>query len=195
MKQLQGLFDLFNRRLQIDDVQDFDTRCDRSLQAASEIPTEMVLEGLYKSNLLDSVQRANLMSAVRARPSLRTGHKTKRCTKKDAPAEQHGTWRSVSVSSNVRILLRFTLLLKPGQRQRPLQILQRNENEWLTPEHQCTWLMLTRNGDSAEIREPHNCGNGQRWSANNWGSTSIRSRSWSLRDGAHTRWHACRFYH
>ena len=40
MKQLQGLSDLFNRRLQNDDVQDFDTRWDRSLLAASEIPTE-----------------------------------------------------------------------------------------------------------------------------------------------------------
>ena len=34
--------------------------------------------------------------------------------------------------------LRFILLLKPGQRRRPLQNLQRNEHSWLTPEHQCT---------------------------------------------------------
>ena len=39
-----------------DDVQDFDTRRDQALLAASEIPTEMVLEGLYQSKLQDSVQ-------------------------------------------------------------------------------------------------------------------------------------------
>ena len=42
---VQGLSDLFNIRLQNDDVQDFDTRWDQALLAASEIPTEMVLEG------------------------------------------------------------------------------------------------------------------------------------------------------
>ena len=52
----QGLSGLFNVRLQHDDVQDFDTRWDQALLSASEIPTEMVLEGLYKSKLQDSVQ-------------------------------------------------------------------------------------------------------------------------------------------
>ena len=46
---VQGLSDLFNIRLQDDDVQDFDTRWDQVLLASSEIPTEMVLEGLHKS--------------------------------------------------------------------------------------------------------------------------------------------------
>ena len=41
---VQGLSDLFNIRLENDDVQDFDTRWDQALLAASEIPTEMVLE-------------------------------------------------------------------------------------------------------------------------------------------------------
>ena len=48
---VQGLSDLFNIRLQNDDVQEFDTRWDQALLAASEIPTEMVLEGLFKSKL------------------------------------------------------------------------------------------------------------------------------------------------
>ena len=39
----------------------------------------------------------------------------------------------------IRIKLRVTLLLKPGQRQRPPQHLQRNENSRLTREHQCIW--------------------------------------------------------
>ena len=37
--------------LQNDDVQDFDTRLDQVLLAASEIFTEMVMEGLYKLKL------------------------------------------------------------------------------------------------------------------------------------------------
>ena len=37
--------------------------------------------------------------------------------------------------SNMRTKLRFTFLLKPGQRWRPLQNLQRKENSWLIPEH------------------------------------------------------------
>ena len=53
---VQGLSDLFNIRLQNDDVQDFDVRWDQALLSASETPTEMVLEGLYKSKLQDSVQ-------------------------------------------------------------------------------------------------------------------------------------------
>ena len=43
------------KRLQNDDVQDLDTRWDQSLLAANEIPTEMVLEGSYKSKLQVSV--------------------------------------------------------------------------------------------------------------------------------------------
>ena len=48
--------DLFNVRLQNDDVQDFDVRWDQALLPASEIPTEMALEGLYESKFQDSVQ-------------------------------------------------------------------------------------------------------------------------------------------
>ena len=42
---VQGLSDLFLKRLQKDDVHDFDTRWDQALVAASEIPAEMVLKG------------------------------------------------------------------------------------------------------------------------------------------------------
>ena len=58
----QDLSDLFNVRLQNDDVQDFDTRWDQALLSASEVPTEMVLEGLYKSKLQDSVQRQTTLA-------------------------------------------------------------------------------------------------------------------------------------
>ena len=59
---MQGLSDLFKKRLQDDDVQDFDTRWDQALFAASEIPTEKVLEGLYKSKLQDSVQLQTVLA-------------------------------------------------------------------------------------------------------------------------------------
>ena len=58
----QGLSDLFNIRLQNDDVQDFDVRWDQALLSASETPTEMILEGLYKSKLQDSVQLQTVLA-------------------------------------------------------------------------------------------------------------------------------------
>ena len=42
---VQGLSDVFNMRLQ-NDVQDCDARWDQAQKSASEIPTEMILEGL-----------------------------------------------------------------------------------------------------------------------------------------------------
>ena len=53
---VQGLPDVFKMRLQNDHVQDIDTRWDQALSVASEIHTEMVLGGLYKSKLQDSVR-------------------------------------------------------------------------------------------------------------------------------------------
>ena len=47
---------MFSFRLQNDDVPDFDTRWDQALPAVSEIHTDIVREGLYKSKLQDSVQ-------------------------------------------------------------------------------------------------------------------------------------------
>ena len=46
---VQGLSDLFKKRLQDDDVHDVDTRWDQALLSASENPTDVILEGLYKS--------------------------------------------------------------------------------------------------------------------------------------------------
>ena len=59
---IQGLSDLFNFRLQNDDVQHFDTRWDKALLAASEMPTDMDLEGLYRSKLQDSVQLQTVLA-------------------------------------------------------------------------------------------------------------------------------------
>ena len=59
---VQGPSDLFSIRSQNDDVQDFDTRWDQALSGASEIPTVMVLEGLYKSKVQDSVQQQTILA-------------------------------------------------------------------------------------------------------------------------------------
>ena len=43
---VQRLSDLFSIRLQNDDVQDFDVRWDHALLSASEMPSDVILEGL-----------------------------------------------------------------------------------------------------------------------------------------------------
>ena len=53
---VQGLSDLFNIRLQNDDIQDFDVQWDQALLSTSDMPCDDILEGLYKSKLQDSVQ-------------------------------------------------------------------------------------------------------------------------------------------
>ena len=60
---VQGLSDLFNARLQNDDGSGFRYKMgSSSVLVASEIPTEMVLEGAFKSKLQDSVQLQTLLS-------------------------------------------------------------------------------------------------------------------------------------
>ena len=58
----QGPSDLFSIQVQNDDVQDFDVRWDQALLSTSETPTEMVLEGLYKSKLQESVQLETVLA-------------------------------------------------------------------------------------------------------------------------------------
>ena len=53
---VQGLSDLFNFRLQNDDVQDFDVRWDQARLSASDMLSVVILQGLCKSKLQDSVQ-------------------------------------------------------------------------------------------------------------------------------------------
>ena len=94
------------------------------------------------------------------------------------------------------VKLRFTVPLKPRQCRRPIQKLHRNENSWLTPEHQCTcWterIWAQKNWRLCGDPEPPQWGgNGQWRSANNRKSTRTCLRSWSLRDSASTRRHAC----
>ena len=53
---VQRLPTLFALSLLNDDVQDFDVRWDHALLSVSEMPSDMILEGLYKSKLETSVQ-------------------------------------------------------------------------------------------------------------------------------------------
>ena len=53
---VQGLSDLFTISLQNDDVQGFDVKWDEALLSASEMSSDTILEGSYKSKLQNSVQ-------------------------------------------------------------------------------------------------------------------------------------------
>ena len=53
---VQGFSDLFSMTFQNDDVQDFDVKWDHALLSVSEMPSDAILEGLYKSKLQNSAQ-------------------------------------------------------------------------------------------------------------------------------------------
>ena len=55
-EEVPGLSDLFRKRLQIDDLQDFDVRWNQALVSARDMPSDTILEGLCKSKLQDSAQ-------------------------------------------------------------------------------------------------------------------------------------------
>ena len=59
---VQGLSDSFSIRLQNDDVQDFDVPWDQALLSASDMSSDVILEGLYKSKLQDSVQLQTVLA-------------------------------------------------------------------------------------------------------------------------------------
>ena len=59
---VQGLSHLFKFRLLNDDVQDFDVRWDRALLSASDMPSDVILEGMYTSKLQDSVQLQTVLA-------------------------------------------------------------------------------------------------------------------------------------
>ena len=59
---VQGRSDLINIRLQNDDVQGFDIRWDEALLSARDMPSDVILEGLYKPKLQDSVQPQTVLA-------------------------------------------------------------------------------------------------------------------------------------
>ena len=60
---VQGLSDLFTTSSQNDDVQDFDVGWGQALLSVSEMPSEVMLEGLYTSKLQDSIQTAAFVNS------------------------------------------------------------------------------------------------------------------------------------
>ena len=59
---VQGLEDLVSMILQNDDVQDFYVRWDHALLSVSEMPSDPILEGLYKSKSQNYVQHRTVMA-------------------------------------------------------------------------------------------------------------------------------------
>ena len=71
----QGLSDLFSIiRLQNDDVQDFDVRWDQALSSASDMPSDVILEGLYNSKLQNSAQLQTVLALYDQETVRNNGH-------------------------------------------------------------------------------------------------------------------------
>ena len=64
---VQGLSDLFTKSFQNDDVQDFDVRWDQALSSVSEMPSDVILEGLYKSKITGFCSASDCLGFVRSR--------------------------------------------------------------------------------------------------------------------------------
>ena len=64
---VHGVSDLFTISLQNDDVQDFDVKRDHGLLSVSEMPSDMILERLYKSTIQDSVHLGFVRSRNRSK--------------------------------------------------------------------------------------------------------------------------------
>ena len=71
---LQRLSDLFSGRLQNDDIQDFDVRWDQASLSASDMPSNVILEGLYKLKLQDSVQLETVLALYDQETARSNGH-------------------------------------------------------------------------------------------------------------------------
>ena len=64
---------MFSVRLQNDDVQSFDVRWDQAL-SVSDMPSDMILEGLYKSKLQNSVQLRIVLALYDQETDRNNGH-------------------------------------------------------------------------------------------------------------------------
>ena len=60
--EIQGFSGLFSIKLENDDIQDFDLRCEQALLLRSDLPSDKVLKGLYVSKLQDSSQMQTIMA-------------------------------------------------------------------------------------------------------------------------------------
>ena len=141
-----------------------------------------------------SLKSVNLTSAIRAPTSLRRGHKTKP-PRKVRPQSGMGLGEECLWTQNIDGAS-FYSPMEARATTAPISKSPevRESGCWLrsiNAHAEQKGSELRGNGGSQEIQEPHNGGDGQCGSANKRGTTSFRSRSWSLRDGANTQWHAC----
>ena len=70
---VQGLADLFSMTLQSDDVQDFDVRWVHAVLTVSEMPSDMIQEGLYKSKIGRHCSTSDCYGTVRSRNGANQG--------------------------------------------------------------------------------------------------------------------------
>ena len=64
---VQGLSDLFSVCLHIDDVQEFHVRWDQALLSVTDMPSDVILEGLYKSKISRLCSASDRLGFVRSR--------------------------------------------------------------------------------------------------------------------------------
>ena len=145
-----------------------------------------------------SFKSANLTSAIRALPDLRMAHFRKPCNKKDAPAEKHWTWRKMSTSSKKTKATFFSSteawVMSAPSSKKP------EEREFVVDSEASVHMLSKKASSSDELDTLRRCmtttvvvtANGE---ANKRGSTSIRSRSWSLRDSANYSMTRLQFHH
>ena len=112
---------------------------DRNAPSSSPKPLgtklKFVKEKVHQEVLIKSVR---LMSAVLARQNSGKDHMERPCTKKDAPAGQHGTWQKYLKLKNSERTFKKQILVKLRQCWYPLQRDQRSENSLLIQELRCT---------------------------------------------------------
>ena len=83
-------------------------------------------------------QSVNLMSVVFARKNSRKDQMRRLCNKKDAPAEQRGTWRKYLPARECGQSYGLYTPIEARVMLAPLRKDQRSENSQLIQEHQCT---------------------------------------------------------
>ena len=112
------------------------------------------------------------------------------CNKKDAPAEKHGTGDK-SIWSKTRIKTTFYLpteaWVMPALFEKARRARIRGRFRSVDAHAEQKGCKLRRSGHPSK----HNSSSCKSGRAHELGSTNIRSRSWSLRDGEIARWHAC----
>ena len=106
------------------------------------------------------------------RQNSRKEHRKKPCNKKDAPAEKHGNWRKVYISSKNKATFyspteERAMLAPSSKNSRGTRI--RGRLRSINAHAEQKGFELRGTGYSSIVQEPHNSGNGQRGSASERG--------------------------